>query len=53
MKDSKNEKTVRLNRQHYFHIIINLGSIGPKINLSTMQMTINKTIFYKVTEESK
>jgi hypothetical protein len=39
MKDSKNEKTVKPNRQHYFHMIINLGSIGPKINLSTMHIT--------------
>ena len=39
MKDSKNEKTVKPNRQHYFHIIINLGSIEPKINLSTMHIT--------------
>lgn len=39
MKDSKNEKTVKSNRQSYFHMIINLGSIGPKINLSTMYIT--------------
>lgn len=39
MKDSKNEKTVKPNRQHYFHMIINLGLIGPKINLSTMPIT--------------
>ena len=38
MKDSKNEKTVKSNRQRYFHMIINLGSIGPKINLSTNQI---------------
>ena len=39
MKDSKNEKTVKSNRQRYFHMIINLGSIVPKINLSTMHIT--------------
>ena len=39
MKDSKNEKTVKPNRQHYFHMIINLGLIEPKINLSTMPIT--------------
>ena len=39
MKDSKNEKTVKPNRQRYFHMIIKLGSIVPKINLSTMHIT--------------
>ena len=39
MKDLKNEKTVKPNRYHYFNIIIKLGSIGPKINLSTIPIT--------------
>lgn len=33
MEDSKKEKTVKPNRQRYFHMIISLGSIVPKINL--------------------
>jgi len=36
MEDSKKEKTVKPNRQRYFHMIISLGSIVPKINLSTL-----------------
>ena len=39
MKDPKNEKTFKTNRQRYFHMVINLGSIGPKINLWTMHIT--------------
>ena len=39
MEDSKKEKTVKPNRQRYFHMIIKLGSIVPKINLSTMHIT--------------
>ena len=36
MEDSKKEKTVKPNRQRYFHMIISLGSIVPKINLWTL-----------------
>ena len=36
MEDSKKEKTVKPNRQRYFHMIISLGLIGPKINLRTL-----------------
>lgn len=38
MKDSKNRKIVKPNRHHYFHMIINLGLIGPKIDLSPIQI---------------
>ena len=36
MEDSKKEKTVKRNRQRYFHMIICLSSIVPKINLWTL-----------------
>ena len=36
MEDSKKEKTVKPNRHRYFHMIISLGSIVPKINLWTL-----------------
>ena len=36
MEDSKKEKIVKSNRQRYFHMIISLGSIVPKINLRTL-----------------
>ena len=36
MEDSKKEKTVKPNRQRYFHMIISLGSIVPKTNLWKM-----------------
>ena len=39
MEDSKKEKTVKPNRQRYFHMIISLGSIVPKINLWKMLIT--------------
>jgi hypothetical protein len=39
MKNSKNEKIVKSNCQHYFYMRINLSSIGLKINLSTMPIT--------------
>lgn len=39
MKSSKNSKTVKSNRQRYFHMIIKLGLILQKINLSTMDIT--------------
>lgn len=39
MKSSKNAKTAKSNRQRYFHMIIKLGSILQKINLSTMDIT--------------
>ena len=39
MEDSKKEKTVKPNRQRYFHIIISLGSIVPKRNLWKMLIT--------------
>ena len=39
MKDSKNEKIVKSNRQRYFNIIINLSSIRPTINLWKMPIT--------------
>jgi hypothetical protein len=39
MKNSNNEKIVKPNRQRYFHMIISLGSIVPKINLWTMLIT--------------
>ena len=39
MEDSKKEKTVKPNRQRYFHMIISLGSIVPKINLWKMPIT--------------
>lgn len=41
MTDQKNKKIVKTNRQRYFHILINLGSIGigPKIALWTMYTT--------------
>ena len=39
MEDSKKEKTVKPNCQRYFHMIISLGSIVPKINLCTMLIT--------------
>ena len=39
MEDSKKEKTVKPNRQRYFHMIISLGSIVPKIDLWKMLIT--------------
>ena len=39
MEDSKKEKTVKQNRQRYFHVIITLSSIVPKINLWKMLIT--------------
>ena len=39
MEDSKKEKTVKPNRQRYFHMIICLGSIVPKRNLWKMLIT--------------
>lgn len=39
MEDSKKEKTVKPNRQRYFHMIISLGSIVPKMNLGKMLIT--------------
>lgn len=39
MKDQKNEKTFKTNRHRYFHMVINLGSFGPKIILWTMNTT--------------
>ena len=39
MEDSKKEKTVKPNRQRYFHMIISLGSIVPEIDLWRMLIT--------------
>ena len=39
MEDSKKEKTVKPNRQRYFHMIISLGSIVPKKNLWKILIT--------------
>jgi len=39
MKDQKNKKTFKTNRQRYFRMVINLGSFGPKIILWTMNTT--------------
>ena len=39
MKDQKNEKTVKTNRQRFFHMIIKLGSLGSKIILCEMCIT--------------
>lgn len=39
MKDSKKEKTVKPNRQRYFHMLIYLCPIVPKIKLWTMLIT--------------
>lgn len=39
MKDLKKEETIKPKRHHYFNMIIKLGSIGPKINLSTLPIT--------------
>lgn len=36
MKNQKNKTTPIASRQRYFHMVIKLGSIGPKIMLSTM-----------------
>jgi len=36
MEDQKHKKTFKTNRQRYFHMVINLNSIGPKIILWTM-----------------
>ena len=39
MKDQKNKKTFKTNRQRYFHIVINLDLIRPKIILWTIYTT--------------
>ena len=39
MEDSKKVKTVKPNRQRYFHMIISLGSIVPKKNLWKILIT--------------
>ncbi|MDX5585573.1 MAG: hypothetical protein QNK20_11800 [Aureibaculum sp.] len=38
-KDQKDEKKVKIGRQRYFQMFLNLGLCGPKLNLWTKHMT--------------
>jgi hypothetical protein len=44
MTDQKNNKTLRTNRQRYFHIVINLGSIGSESTIGLWKMQITSWV---------